>query len=93
MGFHTIGYVIWKTSYTVLKLTSCPVDVRFGVLNCVLYYCNALFNPCDRYQENQFRLQRNVAFQFNPKGNTAGRNEERRPVSLSNSPLKKVKRH
>lgn len=81
------------TKDNVLKLTGYPVDVCLGVLNCVLYYCNVLFNLCDRYQENKLRLQRNLAFQFNPKGNTAGRSGEKRPVSLSNSPLKKIKRH
>ncbi|XP_062578102.1 uncharacterized protein LOC134245410 [Saccostrea cucullata] len=45
------------------------------------------------YQENQLRLQRDLAFTVNPKGNTAGRNGEKRPTVVSNSPLKRIKRH
>ena len=50
---------------------------------CILY----------RYQENQLRMQRNLAFALNPKGNTAGRKGEKRTVTISLSPLKKIKRH
>ncbi|XP_062585102.1 uncharacterized protein LOC134246755 [Saccostrea cucullata] len=40
------------------------------------------------YQENKLRLQRSLAFQFVPKGNT-GPQGQKRPVVVSNSPLKK----
>ena len=51
-----------------------------------------LFQMYFRYQENQLRIQRNLAFVVNPKGNTAGRKGEKRTVTISRSPLKKIKR-
>ncbi|XP_056007180.1 uncharacterized protein LOC125647649 [Ostrea edulis] len=43
------------------------------------------------YQENQLRIQRSLAFNFVPKGNTAGRTGEKRPIVITNSPLKRLK--
>ncbi|XP_056004110.1 uncharacterized protein LOC125653769 [Ostrea edulis] len=43
------------------------------------------------YQENQLRIQRSLAFNFVPKGNTAGRAGEKRPIVITNSPLKRLK--
>ncbi|XP_034315553.2 uncharacterized protein [Magallana gigas] len=45
------------------------------------------------YQENQLRLQRSLAMTIIPKGNTAGRTGEKRQPTVSNSPIKKIKRH
>ena len=42
-------------------------------------------------QEEQLRMQRDLAFQMRPTGNTAGRRaENRRNVEISTSPLKKI---
>uniref|UniRef100_A0A8W8M802 Transposable element P transposase-like RNase H domain-containing protein n=1 Tax=Magallana gigas TaxID=29159 RepID=A0A8W8M802_MAGGI len=45
------------------------------------------------YQENQLRLQRSLAMTINPKGNTAGRTGEKRQPTVSESPIKNIKRH
>ncbi|XP_062588177.1 uncharacterized protein LOC134249818 [Saccostrea cucullata] len=44
------------------------------------------------YQENQLRMQRSLAMNIVPKGNTAGRGDKRQTV-ISTSPLKRIKRN
>ena len=58
------------------------------IIACFKTICSFLFKS---HQENHLRLQRNLAFMFNPRGNTAGRQGERRPPQVSNSPMKKRK--
>ena len=45
------------------------------------------------HQENQLRLQRQLALVVKPKGNVTGGNEVRPDVPLSTSPLKKIRRN
>ena len=67
------------------------VDVCLCVLNniIILVYSTVVMccfiQVCNRYQENQLRLQRNLAVQFNPRRNTAGQNVQKMPVTLSDS--------
>lgn len=70
-------------------------------LNSILHSINA-FNICITMficiykviklpRKKPFRLQRSLAFRFVPKGNTGGKQGQRRPATVSNSPLKKIK--
>ena len=56
---------------------------------CIYMYIIYLFIKLPR--KKPFRLQRSLAFRFVPKGNTGGKQGQRRPATVSNSPLKKIK--
>ena len=63
-------------------------------LNSILHSINALHVHCifiKLPRKKTFRLQRSLAFRFVPKDNTGGKQGQRRPATVSNSPLKKIK--
>ena len=51
----------------------------------IVYFCN-------RHQENKLRIQRGLAFTFRPKGNTAGRAQVKRAITVEGEKLPKIQR-
>lgn len=66
-----------------------PLEAHFGRHRSVNQRSENPNIHCFGYQENKFRLQRDLQMQIQPKGNVRKRRDV--PVNISNSPVKKQK--